>query len=385
MTGRLVLVGGGHAHLTLLLHCRQYLDQGIGVTLVSVSPYHYYSGMGPGLLAGTYRPQEIRFHVRKMATDRGAEFIRDRVLRLDPKERLLHLESGRTLGYDMVSFNTGSDVVLPPGGQEAGNVFSVKPIVSLLAARQAILSRLRQGPARIVVIGGGPAGVEIAGNAWRLVQDRRGQAQITIIAGRELLSGRPQRVQDLARRSLLQRGIAVRDGSRAARVGENQVLLGSGEALPADIALVATGIRPSSLFRDSGLPVGPDGGLLVNRFLQSPAYPEIFGGGDAIHFEPRPLAKVGVYAVRQNSILFRNILAASGRGKLVPFEPQRTFMLIFNLGNDRAILMRGELAWAGWLPWRLKDRIDRSFMKKFQVSGEMREAFSEEEEYDGAA
>lgn len=383
MPKHLVLVGGGHAHLTMLVHCRDLADRGDRVTVVSASPYHYYSGMGPGVLAGTYRPQDIRFHIKRTVLDRGGAFVEDRVTRVDPRDRVLFLQSGGTIAYDLVSFNTGSDVVLPPGGQEAGNVFPVKPIVSLLAARRAVMARLQQGRAGIVVIGGGPAGVEIAGNAWRLVQEQGGRAQITIVPGSELLAGHPRRLQAMARRSLLRRGIAVRDGSYAERIGRGTVVLTSGGDLDADIVLVATGVRPSSLFRDSGLPVGPDGGLLVNYFLQSTAHREIFGGGDAICFEPRPLAKVGVYAVRQNSILYQNMRAALTGGALVPFEPQRTFMLIFNMGDDRGILAKGRLAWSGWLAWKLKDRIDRSFMQRFQVSGERDETAPDEEEQHG--
>ncbi|MBS1234899.1 MAG: hypothetical protein H6R43_615, partial [Nitrospirae bacterium] len=67
MKKHLVFVGGGHAHLTALLHLKDYVDCGHRVTLISPSDYHYYSGMGPGMLSGIYRPQEIRFHVKKLA------------------------------------------------------------------------------------------------------------------------------------------------------------------------------------------------------------------------------------------------------------------------------------------------------------------------------
>ena len=378
MPKQLVLVGGGHAHLTMLARCRDYVDRGFRVTLISASSYHYYSGMGPGLLAGVYRPQDVRFHVGKMVADRGAQFIEDRLMRVDAVRRLLHLRSGRTVAYDVVSFNIGSDVALPPVSNGCDRVFPVKPIVSLLAARRAIIKLLGEGRPEIVVIGGGPAGLEIAGNVWRLVRDQAGQAHITVIPGRELLSGYTRRVQDLARRSLLRRGIAVRDGRYAGRIEKEEIVLDNGEAQKADIVLVATGIRPSPLFRDSGLPVGPDGGLLVNRFLQSTTHPELFGGGDAICFGPLSLPKVGVYAVRQNMILYRNTLASLEGTGLVPFEPQRDFLLIFNLGDGRAIMTKRGLACEGRLAWRLKDRIDRSFMKKFQVSGE-RSAPDEEE------
>jgi NADH dehydrogenase FAD-containing subunit len=372
MPKHLVLVGGGHAHMTLLVRARDFVDRGIRVTLVSASPYQYYSGMGPGLLAGIYRPRDIRFHVQKTITNRGGEFIEDRVVRVDAKARQLHLQSGRVVGYDAASFNTGSEVTPLPRGEGAANVFSVKPINSLIAAQQAILDRIRKGRVEIVVIGGGPAGLELAGNAWRLVRDQGGQSRISLVPGRELLAGYPKRLRDMARGSLLRRGISVRDGSYAERIEKNSVVLANadGETLRADVVLVATGIRPSSLFKDSGLLVGPDNGLLVNRFLQSTACPELFGGGDAISFGPRPLAKVGVYAVRENMVLYQNILATLAGGELVPFEPQHDYMLIFNMGDNKAIVARQNFIWGGWSSWKLKDWIDRSFMKKFQVSGE---------------
>jgi NADH dehydrogenase FAD-containing subunit len=370
MAKHLIIVGGGHAHLTVLLRCREYLARGHRVTLVSPSPFHYYSGMGPGLLAGTYRPQEVRFNVRKMAEDRGAAFVEDAVVRVDASGRRLHVRSGAAIPYDIVSFNTGSDVALPHVAGDGGNVFPVKPIVSLIAARQAILDLLGRGLAEIVVIGGGPAGVEMTGNVWRLVQDRGGRARITLVTGSTVLTGYPDRLRHLAVASLGRREISVRNGAYVRVIEDAGVVLESGERLPADVVLVAAGVRPSLLFRASGLPTGPDGGLSVNRFLQCITQSEIFGGGDCISFEPRPLAKVGVYAVRQNPVLYRNLLAALDGEALTPFRPQRGFLLILNTGDGRAILTRRNLVWEGRLAWWLKDRIDRAFMRKFQVSDE---------------
>ena len=74
MAKHLVLVGGGHAHLTCLKNLQEFLNRGHEVTLVGPASHHYYSGMGPGMLAGTYRPQEIRFNIQKMALAAGAQF-----------------------------------------------------------------------------------------------------------------------------------------------------------------------------------------------------------------------------------------------------------------------------------------------------------------------
>ncbi|MGE5238706.1 MAG: pyridine nucleotide-disulfide oxidoreductase, partial [Chloroflexota bacterium] len=75
----LVFVGGGHAHLTALCNIPSYSARGHRVTLVSPTRFHYYSGMGPGLLSGTYAPQQVRFNLEKMTEDRGARFIMDKV------------------------------------------------------------------------------------------------------------------------------------------------------------------------------------------------------------------------------------------------------------------------------------------------------------------
>jgi NADH dehydrogenase FAD-containing subunit len=370
MSRHLVIVGGGHAHLTVLLKLHDYIQRGFRVSVVSPSPYHYYSGMGPGLLAGTYRPQEARFHVRKMAEDRGAAFVHDSVIRIDARAKALLLSSGERLTYDVVSFNTGSKVHALSRSPEGDQAFTVKPISELLDAQQTVLDAIRRREASIVVVGGGPAGVEMAGNLWRLVHDRGCRARIALVAGSMILSGFPDRVRRMALASFGRRAIEVRVGVYAVGVGKGGLELSNGERVPADVVITATGIVPSSLFRESGLPTCPDGGLLVNRFLQCVSCSEIFGGGDCISFEPRPLAKVGVHAVRQNKVLHHNLLAALTGGTLAPFHPQRAYLLILNLGDDRAILTRGNFAWDGRFPWLLKDRIDRSFMRRFQVSGE---------------
>lgn len=374
MNKQLVIVGGGHAHLTLLAHLDTCVARGHRVTVVNRSAYHYYSGMGPGLLAGTYGPRDVRFHVRRMAEDRGAAFIEDAVVRIDARERSLKLASGAMIPYDIVSFNTGSEVPALIPGASGPTVFPVKPIANLIRARHFLIELLAGRPAEVVVIGGGPAGLEMAGNIERLAAGQGSRARITLLAGRRLMARFPDRVRSLALRSLQQRGIEVVEGSHAAALEQGRVIMDDGMMRDCDAVFLALGVAPSPLFRDSGLPTGPDGGLLVNRSLQCPGHPGIFGGGDCISLEGHQLAKVGVYAVRQNPVLMRNICAALDGGPLVPFVPQKNYLLIFNLGDGTAILNRNGMTMAGRLAWRLKDRIDRGFMRKFQISGERDES-----------
>jgi len=376
MGKHLVLAGGGHAHLTVLLNLAGYVQRSHRVTLIGPSPYHYYSGMGPGLLSGIYRAQDARFHIKKTAEDAGGLFIEDKVIRIDPVQRTLNLQSGNRVPYDVVSFNTGSDV--PPGPlipAARENIVPVKPVFNLLLARGVILRALKQRSMKFVVIGGGPSGVETAAGLWRLANKSHGKATIRLIAGRKLLGGLPEKARKLALRSLTGRGITVTEGNHVDEMTQDQIRSADGLSHPFDIAFTALGVRPSRIFSDSGIPTGPDGGLLVNSFLQSVAYPEMFGGGDCVSFADRPLAKVGVYAVRQNPILLHNLLAALEGRAMKAFTPQKDYMLIFNMGNGRGILWKKNFVWEGRLAFLLKDYIDRRFVKRFQVSGE-----SDEEE-----
>jgi NADH dehydrogenase FAD-containing subunit len=71
MRKHLVLVGGGHAHMVTLANLRVFIEKGYKVTVFGPSPYHYYSGMGPGMLGRTCAPEDIRFFTRHVVEKQG--------------------------------------------------------------------------------------------------------------------------------------------------------------------------------------------------------------------------------------------------------------------------------------------------------------------------
>ncbi len=377
MPKHLVFVGGGHAHLTALTSLRDTVRAGHRVTLIGPSRFHYYSGMGPGLLSGIYRPAEARFHVKKMAEDRGATFIEDRVVLVDPVRRALALGSGAEVRYDAVSFNTGSEVPLDLLHPSGDNVFPVKPIENLLAARRKILEA---GPGKnlgVVVVGGGAAAVEMAANLGHLARETGRIGKITLVSRSIVLGDFPGKARAQARGALARWGVESIEGVAVESIADGVVRLENGAILEGDLVFVAIGIRPSPLFRDSGLPTGEDGGLLVNDYLQCVDHPELFGGGDCISLAGTPLARVGVYAVRQNRPLHRNLSAFLEGRPLQRFDPGGDYLLILNLGDRRGLFRRKEIVCSGRLAFRLKDFLDRRFMRKFQVSGELGESREE--------
>lgn len=364
--GHLVLAGGGHAHLMTLASIPAFTKQGHRVTVVGPSPYHYYSGMGPGMLGGTYRPEEIRFATKKAVERLGGTFILDRVERIAVHEQTLLLASGREIAYDLLSCNTGSkvsDALIPK--TTTPDIFTVKPIERLNEARERVLA-LASHPITIAIAGGGPSAAEVAGNLRQLAKGPRLlPPRIVIFAGRGLMNRFPAGVRSRVISSLTSRKIEIVN-ERVTAIRDREVVT-EGGATRADLIFMAPGVQPSPLFHQSQLSTGPDGGLLVNRFLQSIDSPKIFGGGDCISYSDQPLDKVGVYAVRQNPILCHNLLAALEERPLRPFHPGGRYLLIFNLGDGVGVLHKGWLTLDGALAFRIKDLIDRRFMRRFQA------------------
>jgi len=368
MTKRLVIAGAGHAHMLTMARLSEFVEAGYDVTVIGPSEYHYYSGMGPGMLGGSYRPEEIRFGSRLVTEKMGGRFVLGEVKRIEPEAQLVHLASGEALGYDVLSCNLGSQVPEDAVDGPLDDVYMVKPIERLLETRRRIVALGVTKPLRIGVIGGGPSAVEIAGNIWRIGQEKNMHPiAITVFTGKELLPHQPDSVRRRAMTSLRDRSIEIRENCRVGGIKKGTVTDTDGNDYFFDIIMVAVGVKPSRVFSESGIPTGPDGGMRVNEFLQSPQYPNIFGGGDCIYFEKSPLNKVGVYAVRQNPVLCHNLLAALKGGTLQPFTPGGSYLLIFNLGDNTGILHKWSIQFGGRPAFWIKDYIDRKFMRTFQA------------------
>ncbi len=345
----------------------KFVGKGYEVTVIGPSDYHYYSGMGPGMLGGFYTPENIRFATRHVVEKQGGKFILGKAVRVDPKKKIVYLESGEGILYDVVSFNAGSQIPMPNIKGNTENIYTSKPIERLLEARDSIREKIAEKPLRIGVVGGGPSSVEIGGNVWRLCNDAPHNAEIVIFAGSVLMARFPEGIKKRARRSLIKRGIKVIEGNRVTGIKDSSVILNTGKTYLFDFIFLGLGVRPNPIFKNSGLPVGPDDGLLVNKYLQCTEYEDMFGGGDCIYFKDQPLNKVGVYAVRENPVLLNNLMARLEGKPLQSFDPGGDYLLIFNMGDDTGILKKKWITFGGRMAFTIKNYIDMKFMKKFQA------------------
>ena len=360
MTSRptIVFAGGGHANLFSLRRTAELTRQGFDVVLIDPSEHLHYSGMATGVLSGSHAPHENRIDIRRLVESGGGHFVKGRVAQVLHRDRNLLLEDGRTIPYDAVSFCLGSEA---HGG---GDAVPVKPVANLEGVRDRLLAP-GSDALRVLVVGGGAAGCEVAVNVARLMRDSGIKGEMTLIeAGPDLLPTSPKPARRIMLGRLQAGGVEVILGQKA-NLQTGAVVLESGTRIEAGLILAATGVAPPDVFLRSHLTTGDDGALWVNCHLQSPNDERIFGGGDAAAYRGVRLPQFGVFAVRQGPVLYHNLQAALRDEPLAPYKPQRHYLYILDLGDATGLAIYGPLTLRGRLPLRLKHRIDKSFVKEF--------------------
>lgn len=360
----IVLVGGGHAHALVLRMWAMDPLPGIRLTLINPNPTAPYTGMLPGLIAGHYRPDEIMIDLIRLARFAGARVILDRATGLDPVAKRIHLANRPPLRYDISSIDIGIGSGLPTLPGFTDHATAAKPLGDYARRWESFLATAPATP-RLTIIGAGIGGTELAlASAHRLRATGR-EPQITLL---ERAAGALPNIGPRARATLLARladaGIQLRTGTTAAAFTATEVTLSDGTALASDFTLSTAGTQPQAWLAETGLTTH-QGFLAVTETLQT-SDPAIFAAGDCAHLTHAPRPKAGVYAVRAAPVLLHNLKAAATGRPLQPFHPQRDYLKLVSLGGKEAVADKFGLRSGGRWLWRLKDRIDRKFMAKFE-------------------
>lgn len=366
----LVLVGAGHAHVEVLREFGRNPAAGLRLTLITREVATPYSGMLAGFVAGHYAYGDFHIDAAALASRAGGETWRDEAVGLDVARRRVLLRDRAPVGYDVLSLDTGShpDTTSIPG---LAQIAPVKPIDGFLLAFGALLDRVRAADGhRIVMVGGGAGGVELLlAVERRLRRELPGRSPVftLVTGGPDILPGFPERMRARFRRIMAQRGIALRCGHLVVAASAGGVQLADGSQIEADQILWATQAAPPAWLRETGLALDPHGFLRVDAELRAVGHPEIFAAGDMVAFDPRPIPRSGVYAVRAGPVLAHNLRAMLDGSRPRPYRPQRRALYIMSTGDRHAIATRNGLVIEGDWVWRLKDRIDRRFIARYRT------------------
>ena len=383
----LVLVGGGHAHVTVLKKFAMRPVPGVRITLICRDLQAPYSGMLPGYIAGHYTFDEAHIDLVPLSRFAGARFFHDEVVGLDTDNKRLICRDRPDVSYDVLSINVGSapDISAVPGA--AANVTPVKPIDGFVTNWQSLCERVlrRQGGVRIGIVGAGAGGVELALAAqYRLKQLLAGKWPDNVAPefhlvtdADDVLTTHNRFVRAKFRRVLTERKINVHARHKVIEVRPGGLQCANGATFELDEILWVTMARAQTWPAKAGLDVDEQGFIKVNNTLESVSHPDIFAAGDIAHVVNHPRPKSGVFAVRQGPPLSSNVRRKLLGRPLKPFFPQREFLSLISTGDKYAIASRSWWALEGRWVWIWKDWIDRRFMHKFNrlpdMEGEVRQ------------
>ena len=376
----IVLIGGGHAHVSVLRKFGMKPMPGVRLTVVTRDIHTPYSGMLPGYVAGHYGWDDVHIDLGPLARFAGARLYHGEVEGLDLAERVVHVPGRPPVHYDLVSINTGSRprTIDVPGARE--HALPVKPIDQWLEHWQALQERARasRGEFRVLVVGGGAGGVELALSTQHRLRgllreqgDDASRLHYTLLTdGPDILPTHNAGVRRRFARVLAERGIAVHANSKVVAVEPDGVQVAGGDFHPADAVLWVTSAAAPEWPAESGLAVDEAGFIVVDKSLRSVSHPEVFAAGDIASL-PDPRPKSGVFAVRQGPVLTENLRRAVAGRPLRAYRPQRNFLGLISTGDAYAVASRGNWSWEGRLLWTWKDWIDRRFMQRFNELPEM--------------
>ncbi len=219
---------------------------------------------------------------------------------------------------------------------------------------------------RLVVVGAGAAGVEIALAAKHAFTQSSVDGQVDLVASESgLLAGHSKAVQSRVLRYVERAGIRLHCQHGVGT--DSAVLLSDGTSLQADWVIAATGARAPVWLQVSGLALDANGYIAVDRDHRSVSHAHVFAAGDVCARSDVLMQRSGVQAVYAGPVLADNLIAALSGATPRPYHPKPRSLYLLACGPRYAIASWGRWSAEGEWVWKWKDWIDRGFIARFSV------------------
>ena len=366
---RLVLLGGGHAHIEVLRDLAAMPDPSRHVTLVTPGQRLAYTGMVPGVVAGHYSMQDCLIDLASLARRANAELLLTTASLVSPDAAKVACSDGTVLPYDVLSIDVGSHPAIGNAKGVERHAVLLRPLERALVGWSGIFASAAAGKVgTVTVVGGGAAGIELAlAMRYRFDVALRDETVphvrlISEAAGTGISEGALEKLRRRMRRT----GVESQVGAPVIEVGADFVRLENGLEFATDAVFWATGAAAHGWIKDSGLATDKRGFMLTNLNMQSVKYANIFGAGDCATVEGHEMPKAGVFAVRAAPVLAANLRAALAGLPLTPHVPDPRYLALISTGRKHAVGTWGGLSWQGRWAWHWKDRIDREFVRRYR-------------------
>ncbi|MGH3498259.1 MAG: NAD(P)/FAD-dependent oxidoreductase [Nocardioidaceae bacterium] len=364
-----VVVGGGFGGLAAAGEMR---GMDVDVTLVDRHSYNTFQPLLYQVATAALNPGDVTYFLRAaVGRQPNLRVRKGDVTGIDPAAQKATLDNGDVLGYDYLVVASGvtTNYFGIPGAQE--HALALYTRIQALQVRDAMFQILESaaaaehpGDVRMVVVGGGATGVEMAGALGELNQQALPKVYPEIDPGRthielvemadHLLAPFAPRMQRYAAKALEKRGVTLRLGTEVREVRRDGVVVGDGEFVPAQLVVWATGITVPAVVAEWGLPQGKGGRILVGSDLRVHGWDNVFAVGD-IAVGPDSLPQLAQPALQGGRHAGRQIRALVRGQDTAPFH-YRDKGILATIGRSSAVAevthlpkVTGFVAWVIWL------------------------------------
>jgi NADH dehydrogenase len=371
---RVVIVGAGFGGLTA---AKALAGAPVDVVLVDANNYHLFQPFLYQVATAGLDADDIAYPARGIfQRQRNVDVMMGRVVGADLEARELEVEGVGRVGYDSLILAAGAVTATygVPGVEE--HAFTLKSLNDALDLRHHILRRFEmasneprlidEGALTVVVVGGGPTGVELSGGMAELfgrvlrkdfknLDVRRARVVLVEMTDRVLGTFAPS-LSDKAMAALHRLGVEVLLGAAVEKVEDSGVHLADGSWIPAHTLVWAAGVEAEALGRQFGFEVLRGGRVVVDPDLSVPGHPEISVVGDLAAAVDRGglVPQVAPAAMQEGKHAARQILARLHGRPTKPFR-YRNKGTMATIGRNSGIaqLPGGIKLWGfpGWVAW----------------------------------
>jgi NADH dehydrogenase len=370
-----VVVGGGFAGLAVV---KGLAGAPVRITLVERRVYNTFQPLLYQVATGGLNAGDVTYWLRGLhLKQRNVRVVHEHLVGIDHDAKRIRLLNDEWVDFDYLVICNGvtANFFGTPGAKEhALPMYSRSQALRIrdqlfIRLENSAFSKTKDDGLRVVVVGGGATGVEVAGALAELrtaglapaFPEIHGDAfEVKIVQrGKELLKAFHPRLREYAAQELERRGVSLHLGAGVAEVRPDGVLLTDATVIPADLVVWSAGVGPHAEVGDWDLPRAGNGRIVVGQDLQVEGRPGVFAVGD-IAATPDDLPQLAQPAIQGGKQVAKNIRALlAGR----PTEPLRYFdkgtMAVIGRraaiaeiaipGTGARIKLTAGLAWLVWL------------------------------------
>lgn len=368
---KIIVVGGGFAGLQFI---NQLKKDVFDILLIDKLNHHQFQPLFYQVATSQIEPSSISFPLRKIFQKRKDVRIRLAILEsIDPKNKSIQTSIG-PFDYDYLVLATGCKTNYFGNKQLKKNVFSLKTTYQSITIRNAILENFekilndqeaeKEGLYNLVIVGGGPTGVELAGAFAEIKRDILprdffridfSKLQIILVEGStNTLNNMSEKARQKSSEYLKKLGVQIKTGILVNDYDGQNLQLSSGEIIQSRNVIWAAGVTGNL---PHGLPaetLAPGNRIRVNRYNQIDNLPDIYVIGDLAYMEtpryPKGHPQVANVAINQGKNLANNLMAAMKNKSLKPYE-YRDLGSMATVGRNKAIVDLPGISFAGTLAW----------------------------------